>query len=125
MSQILLINNITKKEGKAEVNDVIGIFPDNHQFSSSEKIQFNIVKISDSFLLTKSNHDTSIPEIRVVRKSRTIEWTFDEPEIKHVYKSGKDWIEITDMPNHLARYEDEKFKENLSIKNNKVLFSEE
>ena len=45
-SIVMLINNETAKDGLQYLNDVVGVFPDTHQFSGTELEKFNFLTIS-------------------------------------------------------------------------------
>jgi len=79
MAQLALITAATKKTNN-NLGDIVGVFPDDHQFSEKEKAKFTIVKIDDS----------------VVESAR--------PEKRLCYLDGDEWKAIENQPLYELKY---------------------
>lgn len=79
MAQLALISTATKKTDN-NLGDIVGVFPDDHQFSDKEKAKFTIVKIDDS----------------VVEAAR--------PEKRLCYLDGNEWKAIEKQPLYELKY---------------------
>jgi hypothetical protein len=85
-----------------QINDVVGIFDDAHVFSDHEKAIFSIVKVSH----TRENLDLLYPQVREVNRSKTIDWTLEEPERKQVWRDARgDWKEVVEVPRFAVVYD--------------------
>lgn len=63
MAIIQYINNETARDGHRYLGDVIGVFPDSHQFSPTELIKFNYLTIGGSVQDVKARLDQLKPQI--------------------------------------------------------------
>jgi len=105
MPQLVLINHLTYREGINEIGDFVGVFPDKHIFSEHERNIFNIVQVSGS-----------VESVKAAAKAA-------EPEQVIAYKGDGQWRKLVKDPKFPVRYEDGKFKPNISryLENNGIL----
>ncbi len=115
MAQLMLIKEASLSAvDNRHVNDIVGIFPDDHVFSAHEKLIFTIVQVKDTKKSVLEAQAAQITEVKEAYRAKTTGWTLEEPERTQVWKDGTDWKEIKVAPRFTARYEDGQIKENFS-----------
>lgn len=97
MAKLALIGPQTVNESVNDINDIVGTFPDDWNFTDKEKALFNIVDRPE----TVEEVESKKPAKKRVYKSKTTEWTEDEPEKKEVWLSddGK-YYELKKLPKY-------------------------
>jgi len=112
MAQLLLISekSITGNDNR-QVDDIVGVFDDVHQFSDREKEVFTILKVPETTSLVLSQ----LPKTLFVFKANTMKWTTEAPEEKEAWRDAAGNIcDIVVKPAFKARWEDNTVKENFS-----------
>jgi len=111
MTKLALITAKQYKEGINEVGDIIASFSDDHKFTPTELEEFNIITIDDS----KEIVENIVPSSKNINRSKTLDWTEEEPERKNVWQDkDESWKEVVKDPKYKTRYEDGLVKENYS-----------
>lgn len=122
MAQLLLIKtgSLSSKDNR-QVGDVVGVFPDDHVFSEHELKIFDVVSVEQ----TKTVLEMAWPEVHIAHKSKTTEWTLDEPEMVGVWRDKDDYKQIKMPPRFATRLESGQLVENYSryVENHTVLIS--
>ena len=94
MAKIVLININSYRKDINNLNDVVGIFDDNHKFSDREKELFNIVEKEGTKQKIEEEMKSKIPEI-----------IYEEKDRKEYWKDGEDYKEIKIKPKYLTTYD--------------------
>jgi len=110
MTKLILIT-ATTKTNENEIDDIVGLYPDDWDFTSKESALFSIVDVIESPVVIEAK----TPKVKNLKKSKTLEWTEDEPENKDVWEdSGGTLREIKIRPKYPLRYENGGIKETYS-----------
>jgi len=96
MPQLVLINNLTYREGINEVDDCVGVFLDTHIFSEHEKNIFKIVKVGGTMATVKYAMKAA------------------EPEQAMAYKDDGQWFELAKDPKFPVRYKNGRFESTIT-----------
>ena len=73
MAQIAIISTETAKDGLQYIGDVVGVFPDDHQFSATELAKFNFLTVGGSVADVQARLSQLQPRIEMA-----YQWTSDE-----------------------------------------------
>lgn len=112
MAKLALITAKTYIENVSYIDDIAGVFNDNHTFTDKEKKLFNIYQVEGS----KEDVESNIPEVKQITKAKTVEWTAEQPEIKRVWKgSDGKFREVKKMPKYSLCIRQGEVKENYSL----------
>ncbi len=107
MARLLCINAKTWKPEINNIGDVVGEFPDSHQFSDNEKLLFDIIDIPD----------IKVGEIRKILKNESKELILNERKFPKYLRSV---INLTSEDLSLLKTSDKNIKINIlkKLKNN-------
>lgn len=86
MAKLLLINSITKRDVN-EINDIVGVFPDEHPFTDREKVAFTILQIP-----------FTVEE--VLAKFKVIIYQDNSKKPKTYWRDGIQWKELVKRPKY-------------------------
>lgn len=114
MAQLLLISEQSdSRDDNREINDIVGVFSDDHVFSEIERQIFTIVSVP----LDKAFIESVRPEVNTVVRAKSTDWILEnELERKDVWKDKDGALkEIVEKPRFDLRYEEGgQIKENYS-----------
>lgn len=114
MAQLLLVTEKTLSiKGNRQINDIVGVFPDDHVFSEAELRMFKVVKLPEK----EKDVTRKRPFTAQATRARTTEWTVEKPEEKTAWQDAEgNFKEIVDHPEMSLRYENGQVVDNISTK---------
>jgi len=112
MAKLLLVNDKSAVDGRCEPGDIIGVFDDSHVFSERELAMFDFETVKEDAKTLQAALSAITPEIRTATRAKTLDWTFDEPEKKSLWKDGDNWKELVTDPKYKFRFIDGEFIQN-------------